>query len=1510
MRKKCCILFVLFISIALFARAGNDAPSYLNYIKNNGQWNAKVLYQADFRGGRLFMERNAVTYLFYPQDGLTRLHPHHKTNQAIQTGRNGDGVTLDFHAVRMEFVGSSANPNTEQINKKPFYHNYYLGKEASKWTSKVPISEGVNYGNLYNNISLKAFSSGNNFRYDFIVNPLADASVIKLKFTGQDKLSLKDGKLIIGTSVGDIEQQAPYAYQEIDGNQQKVDCKYVLKENLVSIEVTGRYNHNLPLIIDPTLVFATFTGSTGDNWGMSASYDNQGGGYTAGVCFAAGYPLTTGAFQQTFNGGVVNATYQYLGFDIVASKFDATGSNLLFSTYLGGTDNEQPQSIIVDNTNNLIIYGRSYSTDFPVTAGAYDVSLSGGSDIIIAKFNATGTALIGSTFVGGSADDGVNFSGNEATLGSLKYNYADDGRGDIILDTLNNIYIASCTQSTNFPVTGGCAQATNAGMQDGCVFKLDANLTMLVWSTYLGGSSNDAAYNLVVDNSNGVYVTGGTESTDFITTTGALHPSYMGNIDGFLTHLSSNGGTILQSTYIGTSGYDQSYFVQLDPLGNVYIFGQTSGGYTITTGVYSNPNSGQFIHEFNSTLSSTIFSTEFGTGKGTPDIAPSAFLVDRCGNIYISGWGGTLGGYNIASSSTTGLPVSANAFQPATDGEDFYFMVLQPGASALWYATYFGGDIGSEEHVDGGTSRFDKAGVIYQAICEGCAVDPRTGYTPNSDMPTTPSAWSTTNNSNNCNNALVKFSFDLQQAQASLSINPTSATGCVPFPVTFTNHSQNATQFVWNFGDGTSATTLNASHTYTATGTYSVGLAATNTGLCYSTDTILAVITVTTPPIVLVNTATVCAGTTATLTASGATTYSWNTTNTSATITPTPSVTTQYTVTGSTSAYCSNTATTSITVNPLPTVTVNSATICPGDTATLTASGASTYSWSTSDTTSSIIKSPAIATHYTVTGTDANACKNKAVAVITVSPLPFITINSPSICVGNTTTLTANGASTYTWNTGNTTSSIVQSPSITTNYTVTGANINGCINSKTTTVTVNPLPIVSVNKDTICAGTSAVLTASGASTYVWNTGGTGTTLTPSPMVATNYTVTGTDINYCVNTATTNVYVNVSPTITVNNYTLCKGDTATLMASGASTYTWSTGNTTATITPSPVATTNYTVSGSNGICASNKISTVTVLVNLTHITMNGALGLCTGDSVKLSTTTTFTNYTWSTGQHTPSIEVTHAGSYTVNTIDNNGCKGLDTIKVLEDSPVAIPLQDTTICSGVSVQLQVTQGNYIYLWTPSSGLNHDNIYNPIANPIGTTIYMASVTNGVCVNTNTVTVFVKPSPVIAVNPKYSVVTQGESVFIHATANDTCYWYPADYLSCTNCNTVMSTPDADVTYTITTTNSEGCTTATTATVHIQIESTFYIPNTFTPNNDGMNEIFKPLATHIHDYKIDIFDRWGLLIFQSTNLDQGWDGTYKGGKCQQDVYVYKVEYVDDPENRTHTKAGQVNLIR
>lgn len=1508
MKKKYYILLMLFVCSILSSWASNDAPSFLNYIKNNGQWNQKVLYQANFRGGCLFLEKNTFTYLFYPQNGFTELHPHQQIISGRTNKSDKDKITLNFHAVRMEFVGSSTNSNTEQVNKKTFYHNYYLGTDSKKWVSKVPISEGVVYNDLYNGISLKTFSANNDVRYDFTVNPSADASLIKMKFTGQNNLSIKDGKLIIATSVGEIAQNTPYAYQKEDGKQIKVNCKYVLKENIVSIEITGSYNHSLPLIIDPTLVFATFTGSTADNWGMTATYDNLGNGYTAGIGFAAGYPTTTGAFQVNWAGGGTgggNTNWPWPdnnGFDIVTSKFDPTGSTMLFSTYLGGTNNEEPNSIIVDNNNDLLILGRSYSTDFPVTTGAYDVTQNGGGDIIVTKFNSTATALLGSTYIGGNADDAVNYSSIESTLGSLKYNYADDGRGDIILDNNNNIYIASCTQSVNFPVTPGCVQSASGGMQDGCVFKFDPTLTNLIWSTYIGGSMNDAAYNLAIDNNSSVYVTGGTESSNFPLSPGAFHATYGGNIDGFITHISSNGSAILQSTYVGTTSYDQSYFVQLDSHNNVYIYGQTSGGYPITAGVYSNPNSGQFIHEFNSTLSTTIFSTQFGSGRGTPDIAPSAFLVDKCNNIYTSGWGGDLYGYNNITSSTTGMPLTSNAFQPTTDGSDFYFMVLQPNASSLWYATFFGGSM-SLEHVDGGTSRYDKSGVIYQAICEGCGAL--------SDMPTTPTAWSTSNNSPNCNNALVKFSFNLLQTVASLAITPNTAAGCAPFQVSFTNLSQNAQNFNWSFGDGDTSTTASPTHTYMAPGSYTITLAASSTVTCNTLDSVVAVITVYPQPTITVNSPTICAGTTTTLTASGASTYTWSTLATTASIAQSPTVTTtNYSVTGTNINGCTNTSTANITVNPLPLVsTIGSTAICPGDSATISAMGASTYTWNTSAITTSITQSPSITTSYTVTGTDANNCKNKAITTITVNPLPIIIVNHPAICIGSAATLTVSGASTYTWNSGSNATSITLVPAATTNFTVSGTDINSCINTTTTSIVVNPLPIITVNSDTICLGTNAILNALGGASYLWSTGSTNQSIALSPTVTTSYIVTGTDYNTCVNTATATVTVNAAPIINVSNDTICLGNIGTLTATGALSYTWSTSDTTASINVSPLLPTQYTVSSSNGLCTISKVVTVVVVLNHTHIT-GLATAVCTGDSLKLFTTSTYTAYTWSTGQNTLFIDVTHAGTYSVTTIDKYGCIGMDTIHITEDSPVAITLQDTTICKGQTAQLHATRGNYMYQWYPPTGLNNSTIYNPTANPTATTIYQLTITNGVCVNTNTVAVYVNPVPQVEVQPKYSLILQGDAVELHAISTDSCIWTTDNWLSCTQCNTTIVTPQTNIIYTVTATNHYGCSSAATTTVQVEIEASIYIPNTFTPNNDGLNDVFKPLCTNIIDLSMDIFDRWGLLIFHTNEAEQGWDGTYKGTKCQEDVYVYKLQYTDIPKHKTHNLAGQVNIVR
>jgi len=791
-------------------------PSYVLFTQNKGQWNNKVLFEGKFKGGKVFLEKQGLSYVFFPKDGLESMHHH------------GSKTPVTYHAVKMNFMNCNLGSVIQESDSNAFYENYFIGKDPSKWASRVKSFKQIVFKNLYQGIDVKYSSEKNNFRFDFIVKPSADLNQIVMDFEGQNHLKVQEGNLIFETEVGELMQKAPYAYQIINGKQIEVKCNYLVDNNVVRFKIGDNYNVNYELIIDPTLVFATYTGSLSDNFGMTATYDIQGNAYTAGMCFGPSYPLSPGAFQINYMGGTG------YGGDISISKFNPTGSNLLYSTYLGGTDIDAPESIIVNSLGELVVMGRSSSVDFPMTTGAYQTANAGLFDLIVSKVNQTGTSLVASTYIGGSQNDGVNGS---TVNPLLAYNYEDYLRGSVIVDDSNYVYIGGSTTSFNFPVTGGCYQNVLKGTQDGCIIKLKPNLSSLVFSTYFGGDLSDGVYNIELDANNKIYVTGGTESTNFPTTPGSLHPNAMGgNVDGFVSLFSSNGNTLLASTYLGTAAYDQSYYIQLDKQNRVYVYGQTEGAYPVSAGVYSNPNSGQFIHCLSSNLSSSIFSTVVGSGDGFPDIVPSAFLVDVCGSIYISGWGGTLYTQNQPNSSTNGLPVTPNAFMSTTDGSDFYFMVLNPNAASLQYATFFGGGL-SLEHVDGGTSRFDKSGIIYQSICESCG--------GNDDMPSTPTAWSTQNGSTNCNNAVVKFTFNSNLTVAQLATSPTNPVGCAPLTVSFANHSINGVNYFWNFGDGATSTAFQPTHTYTAVGVYTVQLISHNVNTCNVWDTTYTNITVT-----------------------------------------------------------------------------------------------------------------------------------------------------------------------------------------------------------------------------------------------------------------------------------------------------------------------------------------------------------------------------------------------------------------------------------------------------------------------------------------------------------------------------------------------------------------------------------------------------------------------------------------------------------------------------------------
>ncbi len=1019
--------------------------SHVLFAQNKGQWNNNILYQGKFKGGRVFLEQNAFTFLFYPKEGLSFLH--HKKNNS-----SGFDTLLTFHSIKMEFVNANSNSEKVELDSNAFYENYFSGKDPRHWASHVKSFKEIWYKNIYPQIDVRSLSDKNNFRFDFVVNPGAELNDIALNFIGQNSLKIERGNLVMTTQVGDVLLKAPYAYQNINNKIVKIKCAYVLDGKRVKFKIEEHYDKRYPLIIDPTLVFATYTGSISDNFGMTATYDLSGNAYTAGVCYGPQYPLSTGAFQTSFMGII----------DISISKFNSSGSNLMYSTYLGGVDMEEPQSIVVDNNNELIVFGRSKSIDFPVTAGAFQTALVGGFDIIITKFNVNGTGLIASSFMGGSANENVN---GTSPLTGLHYNYCDDLRGGVVVDDANNIYFGSCTKSSNFPVTAGCLQPALNGIQDAVIVKFDPNITSPIYSTYFGGASDDAVYSVALNSNDQLYVTGGTTSNNFITSPGSLHSSAQGGVDGFISLLSANGNSILASTYLGTSSYDQSYFIQLDKQNKVYVFGQTEGIYPVSAGVYSNPNSGQFIHCLNSNLSSSFFSTVVGTGDGFPDIVPSAFLIDVCGNIYLSGWGGDLFGNNAAQSSTFSLPVTSDAFISNTDGNDFYFMVLNKDALSLQYATFFGGSQ-SFEHVDGGTSRFDKAGVIYQAICESCG-----GH---DDMPTTPNVWSSQNGSTNCNNAVVKFTFNQNLVVAQLATNPVSLSGCAPFTVEFINNSINGVNYNWNFGDGNTSTLFAPSHTYTLAGTYQVRLISNNNATCNIFDTTYISVVVL-PPLILtpIPSVNICFGDSVSLnlTAPAGSTFTWSPNAFINSVTfqqpnVSPPTDTLYKV-----AVTKNGCTAYDSVNVFvfkneTKIVFDSSHICLDDTVKLYASAVnSSYQWSSGQTSSSIN----VLTHgwYYLTTFDANNCK--AIDSIKVDSLHRVPIDSytMAICSSEKMQLLAPiGNYIYWWTpiykiSAPTTFNPFVNPEINTTYSLTLYN-GPCKSQATYDVIVYPIPTLTV----------------------------------------------------------------------------------------------------------------------------------------------------------------------------------------------------------------------------------------------------------------------------------------------------------------------------------------------------------------------------------------------------------------------------------------------------------------
>lgn len=1084
------------------------------FVPNAGQWHEDVLWSARVYGGDLWMTKTGwkAAMLGPGYDALGR----HETPT---------GPLTQFV---LEATWEGALPEAaSQSGSQPADHfiSFYHGLDPNRWAEGVTPVSRMRAEEVWPGIGMVMDGrrgGTNRVKYDWVVAPGADPEQISTLYRGLELQVTSSGaiKHLVGPAVGDgdaitgawgeLLEQAPFAYQMNGSRMEEVTCAYRVEnlengETRVQFEL-GEYDNSRSLIIDPEIEFASFIGSSADSWGFTAAYDNDGRLIGGSGVRAAGYPTTAGAISAAFGGG---------DFDFGISVFSSDGTTLEYSTYLGGSGREYPHSIVTNEDGDIFVMGTTGSADFPTTSGAFQVAFGGGplldlatyhfygtfdsgSDIVISRINGVAGTLDASTYIGGSGNDGLNLGEK------LNYNYGDVCRGEINIDPDGNVWVATSTRSDDFPLAQATDPALN-GISDAVVFQLSSNLEGLLFSTYFGGGSDDAAFGIqfAMETPGLAYFTGGTKSEDLPSTPGAYQTDLAGDVDGFLASLDYSGPFPFLSgvTYFGTDDYDQSYFVQLDTDDRPHICGQTTGASMALVGdVYSDsPNGSTFVARLSENLEDLNWVTRIGLAQTGVDISPTAFLVSDCDEMYLSGWGGATNSLNsgyAGQSTTNGMPTTVDAYQLGTDGSDFWLGVLAPEASDLTYGTFLGG-VFSDEHVDGGTSRFDKNGTVYQAVCAGCG-----GW---DDFPTTPGSWSSTNGSSNCN--LGVFKFNLGSLIADIEIDAPDLI-CVGEPIQFVNNSIGGTSYEWFFGDLNYSEEENPEYIYATPGEWEIMLIVSDvsgSGGCLEPDTAIVTLFIEdTPTPTLDEVPTLCQGDEVTLQAYGTGALEWQPHPTLSDISipnpiASPTETTIYTVEDS-NACGTASASVTVTVEIMETDITGDLSMCVGDVVELEATGGTSVIWSPAvglgtPASATTTASPSSTTTYTaIIESDAGCTEEEEMTIYVVQEVPGgTTYPTVFLCAGQGVFLEADEGDSYLWSPAELVSNPLSqtpyvSPSENTTFTVSIANVCG-VGVDSVTVELIAPTASATGGGWMCRGETMLLSSSEGVHYSWTPAG-------------------------------------------------------------------------------------------------------------------------------------------------------------------------------------------------------------------------------------------------------------------------------------------------------------------------------------------------------------------------------------------------------------------------------------
>ena len=686
----------------------------LSFESNQGQADSHVRFLTHSDDRTLFLTPSeAVFTMPTPQ-------PRQKAQSSRQKNRKTPGASekTAWVALRMQMVG--ANPKATTLTQQPLAGriNYFLGREPGKWHAGVPTFGRVGFQGVYPGIDLVYYGNQRHLEYDFVVAPHADPKQIQLHFSGAEGVHISAaGDLIVRAQGRELRWRRPTVYQQDATGKHAVNAHFqwtTLQNGQTGVRFAlGRYDTARAVVIDPVLLSSTLIGGSGNvgngDIATGIALGTDGSVYIAGSAYSLNFPTTAGAFQ-TAN----RAPSDYA--NVFVSKFNSSGTTLLYSTYLGGNGvgGEQGCGIAVDSSGSAYVTGSTSSANFPTTAGAfqtvYKATATYPSNAFVTKLSPTGTALVYSTFVGGSTYD-------RAT--------------GIAIDSSGDAYIAGYTHSTDFPTTPGTFQRTFHGQANAFVAKLNPLGTALLYSTLLGGSVYDQANAIAIDSSGDAYITGSSSSTDFPTTPGVFQPANRESTESnaFVTKISADGTALLYSTYLGGSDNsgDEAKAIAVDSSGNAYIAGvASSSDFPTTPGAFQTVNEAQlslnscgFVTKLNATGAALVYSTYLG-GKGNSGAAATGIAIDSSGNAYIVG------------GTSPAFPTTIGAYQRVSKMSAYTAFVtkLNAAGTALVSSTYLGGSKFSQVNA----IALDPVGNVYT-----------TGHTYASDFPTTPGAFQTVN---------------------------------------------------------------------------------------------------------------------------------------------------------------------------------------------------------------------------------------------------------------------------------------------------------------------------------------------------------------------------------------------------------------------------------------------------------------------------------------------------------------------------------------------------------------------------------------------------------------------------------------------------------------------------------------------------------------------------------------------------------------------------------------------